>query len=554
MIKYYKEMENPNEFEINLCEHINNPKINIKDCDIETKDRLLKIVKLLVDKDPLLNLDNIDNIPNFVNQDKNFTYEYSYDYFAELLGIKLDNNAYLDIINDPKLSNEEKKYKLSLFNLDKIIANTNHSIYGCIEEVHVNNNDFSCKDFCKRLGLTSTVFEIYNTGNNIKIEQHDDYIPRMLDATKNYKVSDISTYDLDCFSFIDYNGLDKDIKYNANKINKLIYLFDNFKKINSIDIDWNLESLKSVMGENNRCDEFLSSCVNLLDNIKNLDNLNKFICYIKDLLIVLKGQKKISDEDMNDILNYLDSIETKKELYLSNNNFKTTIKQINAWYITPYGDLFNPGDSHKERNLVYLLDHHLLCNYDNKNKNFEDEYNYEIKNRENIKKSLDEVRKNGYVTFAQFRNYINYAFRFFNLDYIGDAKQSGNFYSKKSYDKNIVTLVLGVMSAEVAVIDFFEKLHKNSNDYERDVKFIKDNLSTDQLLIRCCGFHKILSDLDVKEDNTIVTSDINYKENFKEYIKKGWKIVYIKPYCILDGMLQEQPDYHEKLLEFHNVK
>ena len=49
------------------------------------------------------------------------------------------------------------------------------------------------------------------------------------------------------------------------------------------------------------------------------------------------------------------------------------------------------------------------------------------------------------------------------------------------------------------------------------------------IFVRCCGFHKVES----KEEKTITTSDIRYKETFKDYIEEGWNIVFIPPIIIL---------------------
>ena len=48
------------------------------------------------------------------------------------------------------------------------------------------------------------------------------------------------------------------------------------------------------------------------------------------------------------------------------------------------------------------------------------------------------------------------------------------------------------------------------------------------ILVRCCGFHKVES----KVNKTITTSDVNYEKEFLEYIDKGWNIKFIPPIII----------------------
>ena len=54
------------------------------------------------------------------------------------------------------------------------------------------------------------------------------------------------------------------------------------------------------------------------------------------------------------------------------------------------------------------------------------------------------------------------------------------------------------------------------------------NNEVNDIFVRCCGFHKVESQL----KKTITTSDVNYKDLFKEYIDKGWNVVFIPPIII----------------------
>ena len=73
------------------------------------------------------------------------------------------------------------------------------------------------------------------------------------------------------------------------------------------------------------------------------------------------------------------------------------------------------------------------------------------------------------------------------------------------------------------------------------------------MLVRCCGFHKVLS---IPEEfypiKTIVTSVINYEEVFREYIEKGWKINFVPP-IVLNKELGKLEEYPEEFLTVRKV-
>ena len=100
--------------------------------------------------------------------------------------------------------------------------------------------------------------------------------------------------------------------------------------------------------------------------------------------------------------------------------------------------------------------------------------------------------------------------------------------TKVTYDKDIMKIIIGIISAHAGLHRFFGYLKKNSSDYKADLEYLK-KYSIDEILVRCCGFHKIMS----VSDKTITTSCTNYEEEFAEYINKGWKIDFVEP-IILD--------------------
>ena len=49
-------------------------------------------------------------------------------------------------------------------------------------------------------------------------------------------------------------------------------------------------------------------------------------------------------------------------------------------------------------------------------------------------------------------------------------------------------------------------------------------IPNEEILIRCCGFNKV-----IQQTKEIITSFINYEEEFSEYIKRGWRICFLPP-------------------------
>ena len=191
-----------------------------------------------------------------------------------------------------------------------------------------------------------------------------------------------------------------------------------------------------------------------------------------------------------------------------------------------------PG-GHKEANLIYP-------------------FYYSIVRDDKIKDPLDylkEIRKTmeeGWIDMNVFHSYTHliYSFstiypeRYYELDDL--EKSTYNFLDKRTYNPRIVQLIIGIKSAHAGLFSFFWDLKKNSSNYYDDLEILKQ-LSLEDILVRCCGFHKISSVC----EKTITTSCINYDEQFREYIDKGWKIDFVKPIILNDSTrrLEEYDDY-----------
>lgn len=181
-----------------------------------------------------------------------------------------------------------------------------------------------------------------------------------------------------------------------------------------------------------------------------------------------------------------------------------------SWFITPNGYLYNPGsDGHKGCDFTFS-------------------YN-EIKNNKSIKESslyfinlAKNIKERGYITAGQFRFYLNYISQPAYLDSINGIPITR--------EKHIVDIVVGVIMARAYFHKYFENMQKYCINFNEELNKLIEITNDDlvDILVRCCGFHKIESML----DKTITTSCINFEKEFNEYIKRGWKIHFLPPIII----------------------
>ena len=199
-----------------------------------------------------------------------------------------------------------------------------------------------------------------------------------------------------------------------------------------------------------------------------------------------------------------------------------------------YKHLYNSmgAGGHKEANLIYPFYYTILR--DNQNPN-----------PIPYLKSIQKLKQNGFITSTEYEEYLNLKYDFpciypdsyYNLDSLGKI-----FYrhtNKKSYNPQLVNLIIGIESAHAGIYNFFYRLRQYSSNYEQDLIFLK-GLYFNDMLVKCCGFHKVTS----LPDKIITTSLINYEEEFREYIEKGWKIDFLPPIIINEekGILEDYPE------------
>lgn len=292
-------------------------------------------------------------------------------------------------------------------------------------------------------------------------------------------------------------------------------------------------------------DEWFSKNI-YIDYENTCDASSEFESIKEEIYWILEDYKKININS-RDIENYLyllkrisllftDLLPHNNEFYLMfNEKIKSAISDLNsfkrieyesdkadniyqpdAWYITPNGFLYNAGKyGHKSRDLIFNYKRIIsnICS----NNCFE---NHGISN-EYFKKAND-MKNNGYITAGQFQTFLNYISQPSYLE-----KVDGKFVTR---DRNINQIVIGIVNAQGCLYKFFEDLCIYTDDPIIEIKKLIEMTNNDigDILVRCCGFHKVES----SQTKTITTSLINYESEFSDYINNGWTIKFISPIII----------------------
>lgn len=192
------------------------------------------------------------------------------------------------------------------------------------------------------------------------------------------------------------------------------------------------------------------------------------------------------------------------------------IYQPDAWYITPNGFLYNAGKyGHKSRDLAFNYKRIIssICS----NSYFE---NHEISNE--YFKIASDMKNRGYITAGQFQLFLNYISQPSYLEKVDGIPVTR--------DRNINQLVIGIVNAQGCLYKFFEDLCIYTDDPIIEIRKLIEMTNNDigDILVRCCGFHKVES----IQTKTITTSLINYESEFNDYINNGWTIRFIPPIII----------------------
>ena len=269
-----------------------------------------------------------------------------------------------------------------------------------------------------------------------------------------------------------------------------------------------------------------------------LDHVYEFI---NSSYKIAKIQKKLTYQDELLFKNAFEDLK-KYILEIPKRKYKPVKMYLpNAWYITPYNHLYNTmgKDGHKEANLYYPYFHIERDDY--------------VSSPTIYLKSIQKILKEGCIDKKTFDNYTHLICDFTSIypeEYYHMSDKDQLVYElmyKKTYNPRIIKLIIGIKSAHAGLYSFFYNLKNNSLDYKSDLEFLK-KYCLDEILIRCCGFHKISS----IKDKVITTSSINYEDDFREYIENGWTIDFVKP-IIFNENTKRVEEYPDDFLEIRRL-
>ena len=482
MIKYFKELEDPAHQYLSLLD--NRPvkkSIEVNQIPLDKAIEAIKILKELDELNPLM-LDS---------NDKNKIYIH----YTNLKGA------------DSIVDEEEKEREYCNINIDLDLSDVEDKkdfeyldIPDDLSDIPFVECDFEEKDLLKY--RMNSLYSSIISGFPLE----DEGITR----NGRDKIRDILSYTLSLNNNLDY-------------LNKL----DSYEKDKNIIIDYG---------------ELMSRSIDTIEDLFREDKILvdkwKIFFAISNRANLLKIQGRLSknlEVRVNEIKDYIYNY----NIYVTDRDFLLyNMELYNAWFITPYNHLFNTLGYYKAHEVSNLKSYYynLLDSIDSMD---------EVKIYETYKSCLESIKDRldkHWITVLDYSSTFNLRWDCFILRledyYLLDCydKIRYDYGTGKCYDKKIIDIYNGLNSAQGAIYEFFYELKKNSNDFERDIKTVKSLCFTD-FLVRCCGLHKVESQV----EKTITTSCINYEEEFSEYIKKGWKIEFIPPYIVYDGQLVKYP-------------
>ena len=570
MIEYYKELDNPCNYELKIYDIMFDPILNVIDCDDEKKEKIFKIIAKLEEFDPIYN----KIFGKFESDEYIVSKEYDEIGWGE--------DPIQDLTFEFLSKIEELKYSITNYSYTKKRLFTNDEkfrrLYFLYSKFLEANPDYDYEqENCNLIsGGEVRLYSYISSCVSLmtRIKEFDD-----LASIKKY-IYDLITvlYDQNKIDKKEYDEIDEFLNSLITRVR--IELSDHRRQIAFNEPDawyitpygylYNTGGRGGHMGRSpykSLWNEYATRIRNYVDSNRVLTEDEELEKAKKEIELPFGGMPKnyyfnpednmydpyaleeypeglevitYDDEDdpekIEDMIYELHKNDEKREFFLYDENATRKLerkksernKDLNRLIANIYKKRFDDEEKHNLQYAERSLDNEELSGY----------------------RKAKDILEHGFVTSMQYKNYLNYI-SFYSVDYLGNKKNT-SFLDKHCYDRNIVKLVAGAVSAdEAAHYKFMRKLYAESNDLDRDLKTAFYDLSEDEFLVRCCGFHKILSHFAGKKERTIVTSDPNYEKNLALYIANGWQIDYVRPYIFIDGVLQESPDEHEKLLKFH---
>lgn len=263
--------------------------------------------------------------------------------------------------------------------------------------------------------------------------------------------------------------------------------------------------------------------------------LSNFYSNHKDFLLDTQKQMKA----------LFDEIEKKSTIKMPPKRSGIAIEWPAAWYITPNGYLYNTGFGHKKGNLVNSL-YYTIYELLKENKSIPSIHHAD---------HIHHIIERGYITDKELRDYYHLIYRLptivtpeveiDRMRYKNLLRLSKTEYKRitstpdfeypnpeRSYQKNLITLITGYLSAETALYSSFNRVNNSLSKREllTQLKELTRNDIRD-VLVRFSGFHKIESIV----DKTITTSSLYAIKEFSNYLNAGWSL-HIIPGIVYDEM------------------
>lgn len=310
--------------------------------------------------------------------------------------------------------------------------------------------------------------------------------------------------------------------------NEILVLKSLSKEFRSYE-DWStLSSFFEHKEENYQYIKYLKRKINI-NNFELTNMLQEYLIYSNHLIEMMPSYKDFILSTRNMIKNVLAELKIKSIIQMPSYSKKIDYIWPDAWYITPNGYLYNTGTGHQEGNLQYPF-YYVIGGILKQNDSVP-ELDYSM--------CIKAILENGYITYEDFQNYCHLIYELPTVitpEVEHDIARKKNIlkmskeefekivasefypYPDRSYQKNLITLIIGYFAAKTSLFKAFTNL--NDSNRKKEIYNKLFGYSLDEIFVRYCGFHKVSSVL----ERTITTSSLNKIEYFKDYLDKGWNL------------------------------
>lgn len=319
-----------------------------------------------------------------------------------------------------------------------------------------------------------------------------------------------------------------------------------------------LENLRHILTNIPTIDFLASQLQFIFISYENQVIYGDFLNYQGDNSLVLKMLKEkvnITNNDLLDLLNiyqnyisFLIPLYPEHKDYLNglNKRIKKVIKFMeskcwieipvkpleqviwpNNWFITPNGYLYNACTGGKKSGSLFWTLYNIFETL-KENKNVIEKFEEYITKLNLV---IRDIESGEFVTFEQFYYYTDFTrfpfsqtpeLQFLNCSTVYNlVNNTIENITGICYQKNIKTIVLGYLNAQLVLYKYYLYLYKQisySPNYHNLIGYLKQSES--DILLKFCGFHRI----DPSLERTIITSSFDNLSDFSSYEENGWTI------------------------------